>query len=124
MIKLPSSPLRAAKKGEQGLAPASRLYGWEYVPCPVEAAADFTTDLADPGDGPKNTARWILTLPGAAIPDHTTLAIDTRNVDWSSTICRSLSCARATNATVACVSTRVSSVRTTRCSPGPGSSGT
>lgn len=78
ILKLPASPLRAAKKGEQGLSPAARLYGWEYIPCPVEAEADFTTELSDAGDGPKNTARWIVTLPGAALPDHHVLAVDTR----------------------------------------------
>lgn len=77
-IHLPSSPLRAPKKGDQGLATAARLYGWEYIPSPVEAAADFSTDLRSPGDGPKNTARWIITLPGSVLPDHTVLPIDTR----------------------------------------------
>ncbi|HVO32122.1 MAG TPA: type II secretion system protein, partial [bacterium] len=77
-IHLPKSPLRSPKKGEQGLSTAARLYGWEYIPSPVEAAADFSTNLRDAGDGPKNTARWVITLPGSALPDHTVLPVDTR----------------------------------------------
>lgn len=43
----------------------ARLYGMEYVPGPVEAALDFSRDLASDGTGPKNTARWVLDIgPG------------------------------------------------------------
>ncbi len=76
-IHLPKSPLRAGKKGEQGLSTAARLYGWEYIPAPVEAAGDFATDLSDAGDGPKNTARWIITVPGSVLRDHAVIPIDT-----------------------------------------------
>src|SRR5439155_6539894 len=44
LIRLPASPLRAAKKGEAGLSPSARLYGWEYIPSPAEEAADVSTD--------------------------------------------------------------------------------
>ncbi|MBK8974978.1 MAG: hypothetical protein IPM29_03560 [Planctomycetes bacterium] len=43
----------------------SRLYGLEYNPSPMSATAPFGRNLATPGDGPKNTARWILTIPGS-----------------------------------------------------------
>lgn len=78
VIRLPSSPLRHGKDGEQGLAASQRLYGWEYIPAPVEENADFSVDLADSGDRPKNTARWVVTLPGAALPDNSVIAVETR----------------------------------------------
>ena len=78
IVRLPASPLRHGPAGERGLPADQRLYGWEYIPAPVEANADFSTDLGDAGDRPKNTARWIVTLPGAALPDRSVLAIETR----------------------------------------------
>lgn len=78
VIRLPSSPLRHGRDGEQGLPASQRLYGWEYIPAPVEENADFSVNLADGGDRPKNTARWVVTLPGAALPDRKVLAIETR----------------------------------------------
>lgn len=78
IIRLPASPLRHGKDGERGLAASQRLYGWEYIPAPVEENADFSVDLADSGDRPKNTARWVVTLPGAALPDNSLLSIETR----------------------------------------------
>lgn len=45
----------------QGLPTDERLYGLEYIPCPVESASDFSRDLTAAGaDIPKNTARWII----------------------------------------------------------------
>ena len=41
----------------------SRLYGLEYVPAPCEVATDFSRNLNSLGDGPKNTARWVITIP-------------------------------------------------------------
>lgn len=71
LIKLKNSPLRhpwknASPKG--GLRESSRLYNLEYIPCPVEAAADFSQDLTnDEQNDAKNTARWRIRLsnPGA-----------------------------------------------------------
>ncbi|MCA8951572.1 MAG: hypothetical protein KDE27_18845 [Planctomycetes bacterium] len=41
----------------------ARLYGLEYVPCPVEAACDFSTNLATLNTAlPKNTARWRMSI--------------------------------------------------------------
>lgn len=78
VIRLPNTPLRHGPVGEQGLSRDARLYGWEYIPSPVEAAASFRRDLTARGDGPKNTARWILTLPADVVPDHTVLEVQTR----------------------------------------------
>jgi len=47
----------------QGLPDSCRLYGLEYIPCPVESTSDFAQDLTAAGaDVPKNTARWIIHL--------------------------------------------------------------
>src|SRR2546423_10051369 len=42
----------------------SRLYGLEYIPCPVTTA--FTPDLTALGNNAKNTARWRIQISGAA----------------------------------------------------------
>ncbi len=44
----------------------SRLYQMDYVPSCTEAARDFSRNLYTAGDGPKNTARWVITIPGAS----------------------------------------------------------
>ncbi|MCA8943163.1 MAG: hypothetical protein KDB80_11440, partial [Planctomycetes bacterium] len=41
----------------------SRLYGLEYVPSCAGSSKDFSKDLYASGDGPKNTARWVITVP-------------------------------------------------------------
>ena len=73
LISLFNTPLRHPKcsLSNRGLPSANRLYGLEYIPCPVEPApADFTKDLAwnNPNDA-KNTARWRITLdwPGTGM---------------------------------------------------------
>lgn len=57
---------------DRGLRDTRRLYGYEYVPCSVDlpydvvdrsVPTDFATNLASPGDKPKNTARWTITVP-------------------------------------------------------------
>lgn len=48
----------------------SRLYGMEYVPSCTEAALDFSRDLYAAGDGPKNTARWVITIPSLLWTDQ------------------------------------------------------
>ena len=47
-----------------GLAKSSRLYGAEYIPCPVDTASSvsFATDLIAPNKTARNTARWIIAL--------------------------------------------------------------
>ncbi|MBK8096890.1 MAG: hypothetical protein IPK26_07275 [Planctomycetes bacterium] len=44
----------------------SQLYQMSYIPCPVEAARDFSKDLRTVGDGPKNSARWRITVPATS----------------------------------------------------------
>lgn len=48
----------------------SRLYGLEYQPAPV-GGTDFSRDLSALGDGPKNTARWRMTIPKEVLADPT-----------------------------------------------------
>ena len=62
VVELHGSPLVTPVVGTQGLDVTRRLYGMEYVPCPTEAAADFSTHLATAGTIEKNTARWVLTI--------------------------------------------------------------
>lgn len=57
---------------------AERLYGLEYVPCPVEAESDFSRNLLSSGKGPKNTARFLITLPSGVLPKDQVLTIETR----------------------------------------------
>jgi hypothetical protein len=56
------TPPSATGKGLAANA-RSRPYGLSYVPGPVESARDFSRDLSAIGDGPKNTARWIVQIP-------------------------------------------------------------
>lgn len=51
-----------------GLRPNRRLYGLEYIPCPVKDGDwyDLTTDSDDEA---KNTARWIIRLAPGSVPD-------------------------------------------------------
>ncbi|MEO0478249.1 MAG: prepilin-type N-terminal cleavage/methylation domain-containing protein [Planctomycetota bacterium] len=41
----------------------SLLYGREYIPSPTGSTIDFSRNLSSLGDGPKNTARWVLNIP-------------------------------------------------------------
>lgn len=48
----------------------ARLYQMEYVPCPVGTVVgtpSFLPDLTSPGFGPKNTARWRLSIGTAVL---------------------------------------------------------
>ncbi len=45
----------------------SRLYGLEYIPGSTEAAHDFSRDLYTAGNGPKNSARWKITIPKSVL---------------------------------------------------------
>jgi type II secretory pathway pseudopilin PulG len=67
----------------QGLNTASYLYNMQYIPSPVEdfttgTPTGFTTLLDDVGTGPKNTARWIITIPGANLPANGLVTFETR----------------------------------------------
>jgi hypothetical protein len=61
---------RSRAAGGRGLDRASRLYGLEYVPSPTGPKLDFSRDLSTAGAGPKNTARWRLTIPGSVFRDR------------------------------------------------------
>ena len=58
-----------APTAPQGLPDTWRLYGLEYIPSSTEAAGDFSQDLTTATDNPKNTARWIITIPQARRAD-------------------------------------------------------
>ncbi len=63
-----------------GLDPGDRLYGLDYIPCPV--GTDFTQNLANnTNSDPKNTARWIITLKDRVLPDDGVLTVQTRITD-------------------------------------------
>ena len=64
-IKLYNTPLVAPLYNDKGLPASERLYGLEYIPSPVDDAANaFDDDLSLTGSSsPKNTARWEIELP-------------------------------------------------------------
>ncbi|MGE0142281.1 MAG: type II secretion system protein [Planctomycetota bacterium] len=61
-----NTPVTAPQVGMQGLYNnlRSRLYGMEYVPAAIGTGMEFTRNLDADGDGPKNTARWRIKIPG------------------------------------------------------------
>ena len=67
----------------QGLPSSYKLYGLEYIPCPVGTSSNpyDWQDLTTPGNSPKNTARWIITLDGNVLnsisPSNKMLTIET-----------------------------------------------
>ncbi len=71
VVTLHGTPLEAPEVAGRGLPATYRLYDLDYVPCPTpNTAADanrFTRDLAWNGSAPKNTARWVLTIPTASL---------------------------------------------------------
>ncbi|MDD4004041.1 MAG: prepilin-type N-terminal cleavage/methylation domain-containing protein [Elusimicrobiaceae bacterium] len=85
LITLYSTPVRHSSHtvsgaNVQGLPDSMRLYGMEYVPCPVSTAStvDFSRNLTNTSNSmPKNTARWVITLNGAALPARA-LTVETR----------------------------------------------
>ncbi len=62
-LRLYNTPLVAPAVGTRGLATNGTLYGYQYVPSPVNGA--FTQDLATDSIGlmMRNTARWRIRLP-------------------------------------------------------------
>jgi len=84
VLKLYGSPLKTPTEASgRGLAPEDRLYGLDYIPSPVEdlttGAVQFSTDLTSTAVRPKNTARWIIKIPAAAIPvTGAVLSVETR----------------------------------------------
>ncbi|MEZ5990027.1 MAG: hypothetical protein R3F30_13040 [Planctomycetota bacterium] len=74
ILELHGTPSRCPPVDGAGLRPEDRLYGLAYVPCPTEAGADFSRDLSARGAGPKNTARWRITLPATLLRERVGLA--------------------------------------------------
>jgi type II secretory pathway pseudopilin PulG len=66
IIRLFNTPLKCTGT-TTGLATANRLYGMEYIPTTCEATNTFATNLVTATVVPKNTARWIITIPVAAL---------------------------------------------------------
>jgi type II secretory pathway pseudopilin PulG len=69
-----------------------RLYGMEYIPAPMENFASasvqtpFGRNLATLGDLEKNTARWVIKIPGATFGDGEAMTVETYigNYTWNS----------------------------------------
>jgi len=90
VIRLYNTPLKSPCATETtpcdrgGLDPSSRLYELEYIPSPVEDLPDptspaaFMTNLASSGTNPKNTARWVITIPSSALPADAMITVETR----------------------------------------------
>ncbi len=58
------------------LATQSRLYQLEYIPSPLSATPAFTPDLTSSGNGPKNTARWVLRIDPAVLTNNSFVRVD------------------------------------------------
>jgi len=73
-----------------GLNANARLYALEYIPAPLEnlpdpvSPAPFSVNLASPGTTPKNTARWVITIPPAVLPADQRITVETRINDVAS----------------------------------------
>lgn len=89
VLTLTRSPLVSPQiaAGGPGLNASWTLYGMEYIPAPMEIPpygglnpAAFTRILTTLGDFPKNTARWIITVPNSAgvLPSNSMIKIETR----------------------------------------------
>lgn len=63
-IYLYNTPVVCSPVSSRGLALSqqAQLYWMSYIPCPVEAARDFSTNLYTASSLPKNTARWTLRI--------------------------------------------------------------
>lgn len=71
-ILLFNTPVVAPPVATRGLNndERSQLYWMSYVPCATEAAQDFSRNLYTTGAGPKNTARWTLTISPTCLTDN------------------------------------------------------
>lgn len=89
VITLTRSPLVSPQTGagSAGLNSQWLLYGMEYIPAPMEVPpfgganpAAFSRNLTQANDFPKNTARWIITVPNSAgvLPTNSMITIETR----------------------------------------------
>lgn len=87
VLTLNNSNLRHPQNGNQGLPSDKRLYGLEYISCPVHpvGAPFFTYDLTDNNPAkPKNTCRWTVQISGSAIANGM-YTVDTRIGNTTST---------------------------------------
>jgi hypothetical protein len=77
-IYLWNTPVVAPPVGGRGLENTERaqLYWMPYIPSPVEAARDFSTNLYSMGVGPKNTARWTLTIDPVVFTNGSFVDVD------------------------------------------------
>ena len=68
-ITLSNTPARHPQNGNTGLNSTQRLYGLEYIPCPIQSgAAAFNKDLTwNNNNDPKNTARWLIKISSTAL---------------------------------------------------------
>jgi len=74
LITLNNSPLRHPRfaASNRGLSTSQRLYGLEYIPCPVANSTtpefqEANEGLALVGTVPKNTARWVIQIAAGAM---------------------------------------------------------
>ncbi len=66
-LLLYNTPLSCPPVAGQGIDPAARLYGTDYIPSPVTAGAFKPLSAVDASPQPKNTMRWRIRLPQAAL---------------------------------------------------------
>ena len=90
IIRLYNSPLKTPCAEDKdpcdkgGLDPGARLYALEYIPAPLEdlpnstSPAPFSVNLASSGTTPKNTARWVITIPALQLPRDSVVTVETR----------------------------------------------
>lgn len=83
LVKLYNSPLRHdcpdGNCTDGGVASDKRLYDLEYIPFEMSnGGGDFSRNLTDANDRTKNTARWIINIPDAAITDDSMMTVETR----------------------------------------------
>jgi len=68
IIRLYNTPLRTPETADnRGLDTSRRLYGMDYIPCPVSSTAFSQILTSTLQDNPKNTARWVITIPQAVL---------------------------------------------------------
>jgi len=79
VICLYNTALECPVESGGGLASSARLYGQEYIPCPVDS--DFVRNLTNSVGNAANTARWIITLKERVLPDNDMLTVETRITD-------------------------------------------
>ncbi len=63
VITFYNTPITCQEVDGKGLDPDWRLYGLDYIPSSTEQVGDFSRNLTDNSYNPKNTARWVVTVP-------------------------------------------------------------